>query len=54
MYSIISGVRSQDKNGVGLGLYLVRQILRLHESDIELESIKNKYTQFFFWLEKSK
>lgn len=46
--------RSQDKSGVGLGLYLVRQILRLHESDLEIESVKDKYTQFFFWLEKNK
>ena len=35
--------------GVGLGLYLVRQILRFHESDIELESIKNKYAYKIFF-----
>lgn len=44
--------RSKDKNGVGLGLYIVRQILRLHGSDIEVESKLGEYVEFFFWLQK--
>lgn len=44
--------RSMDKNGMGLGLYIVKKILKLHGSDIEVESIPNEYIEFFFWLPK--
>ena len=44
--------RSMDKNGMGLGLYIVKKILKLHGSDVEVESIPNEYIEFFFWLPK--
>ena len=42
--------RSQDKNGMGLGLYIVRTIIKLHGGDISVTSVENEYTQFEFWL----
>lgn len=44
--------RGMDKNGMGLGLYIVKKILKLHGSDVEVESIPNEYIEFFFWLPK--
>lgn len=44
--------RSQDKNGMGLGLYIVRTIIRLHGGDITASSEPEEYTQFEFWLPK--
>ena len=40
--------RSQDKNGMGLGLYIVRTIIRLHGGDITVSSGENEYTHFQF------
>ena len=40
--------RSHDKNGMGLGLYLVRSIIRQHGGDITAESEEGKYTTFEF------
>lgn len=42
--------RSQDKNGMGLGLYIVRTIIRLHGGEITASSEQNKFTRFEFWL----
>jgi signal transduction histidine kinase len=42
--------RSRDKNGMGLGLYIVRTIIRLHGGDIKAESEQNKFTRFEFWV----
>jgi signal transduction histidine kinase len=42
--------RSRDKNGMGLGLYIVRTIVRLHGGDIKAESEQNKFTRFEFWV----
>ena len=36
--------RSQDKNGMGLGLYLVRTIIKLHGGDISVSSVVNEYS----------
>ena len=44
--------RSQDKNGMGLGLYIVKTIIHLHGGEITVSSIVDQYTQFSFWLPK--
>lgn len=44
--------RSQDKNGMGLGLYLVRTMLKLHGGEITVSSVENEYCEFDFWLPK--
>lgn len=44
--------RSQDKNGMGLGLYIVKTIIRLHGGDIKVSSIQNEYCKFEFWIPK--
>lgn len=44
--------RSQDKNGMGLGLYLVKTIIRLHGGDIAVTSVLNQYTRFSFYIPK--
>ncbi len=46
--------RSHDKNGMGLGLYLVRSIIRQHGGDITAESVEGEYTTFEFRLPKKK
>lgn len=50
--------RSKDKQGAGLGLYLVKNILQCHKQDIWVESVdvpgqNMKYTRFTFTLEKA-
>lgn len=42
--------RSMDKNGMGLGLYIVKTILRLHGGDITADSELGKSCRFAFWL----
>jgi signal transduction histidine kinase len=44
--------RSQDKNGMGLGLYIVRTIIKQHGGEINVCSVQNEYCQFEFWLPK--
>ena len=44
--------RSQDKNGMGLGLYIVRTIIKLHGGDITVSSVEGEYCEFEFWLPK--
>lgn len=44
--------RSQDKNGMGLGLYIVKTIIHLHGGEITVSSVENEYCQFSFWLPK--
>lgn len=46
--------RSKDKKGLGLGLYLVRSIIRTHGGDIEAESTYGEFTIFRFYLPKKK
>ena len=42
--------RSLDKNGVGLGLYIVHTVIRLHGGEITVRSVQNEYTEFTFWI----
>lgn len=44
--------RSQDKNGMGLGLYLVKTIIKLHGGDISVSSAVDQYTRFSFYIPK--
>ena len=42
--------RSKDKKGMGLGLFIAKTIMRLHEGDIYVESRVGEYTRFAFRL----
>lgn len=42
--------RSLDKNGVGLGLYIVHTVIRLHGGEIAVRSVQGEYTEFRFWV----
>ena len=42
--------RSLDKNGVGLGLYIVKTVINLHHGEIMVRSAEGGYTEFEFWL----
>ncbi len=40
--------RGLDKNGVGLGLYIVRSVVNLHGGEILVNSVKGEYVEFVF------
>ena len=40
--------RGLDKNGVGLGLYIVRSVVNLHGGDITVSSVEGEYSEFVF------
>ncbi len=42
--------RSLDKNGMGLGLYIVQTVIRLHGGEITVRSVEGEFTEFSFWL----
>lgn len=42
--------RGLDKNGVGLGLYIVHTVIRLHGGEIAVRSVEGEFTEFAFWL----
>lgn len=42
--------RSLDKNGVGLGLYIVKSVISLHQGEIVVRSVEGEYTEFAFWI----
>lgn len=44
--------RSKDKKGMGLGLYLVRTILKLHGGDIAVSSVAGQNCRFEFFIPK--
>ncbi len=46
--------RSADKLGVGLGLYIVKNIINQHGEYITVESIQGQYTRFMFTLSKER
>lgn len=45
--------RSKDKTGVGLGLYIVRTVIRLHGGEIHVSSKEGEYTEFAFSIPSS-
>lgn len=45
--------RSSDTSGVGLGLNIVQSIISIHNGKINVDSVKDKYTQFTFSIPKS-
>lgn len=45
--------RSMDKKGVGLGLYIVKNIIKQHGKQITAESEEGKYARFTFVLKKA-
>lgn len=42
--------RSQDKNGMGLGLYIVKTIINLHQGEIYAHSIEGEFCEFEFYI----
>lgn len=46
--------RSQNKNGVGLGLYIVKSIIDKHKEKIWINSEYGKFAEFVFTLKKTK
>lgn len=42
--------RSLDKNGTGLGLFLVKTIVNLHGGEITVQSTPGEFCEFTFWL----
>lgn len=42
--------RSYDTKGVGLGLYIVKTIINMHDGEIKASSDENAYTQFEFFI----
>ncbi len=45
--------RSEDRTGMGLGLYIVKSIINLHRENITVESKLDEYTRFIFTLKKA-
>lgn len=46
--------RGLDKNGVGLGLYIVRTVINLHGGEIMVRSVEGEYSEFIFTLPNHK
>ena len=46
--------RSKDRLGMGLGLYIVKTIVKQHGGDITVSSVEGEYCQFEFWIPKQK
>lgn len=46
--------RSVNREGTGIGLYIVREILNRHEKSISVKSIVGEYAEFAFSLDKGK
>ena len=44
--------RSRNRYGTGLGLFIAKNIVNLHEKDITCESIPGEYAEFTFTLDK--
>ncbi len=46
--------RSINKEGTGIGLYLVKNILSAHGQNIKVNSVEGEYAEFVFTLDKSR
>lgn len=46
--------RSLDKNGVGLGLYIVKSIINMHDGDIVVNSKYGEFCEFIFNISSAK
>lgn len=46
--------RSENREGNGIGLYLVKNILNAHGKDISVNSVEGEYAEFVFRLNKGK
>lgn len=46
--------RSINKEGTGIGLYIVKSMLAAHGKDIKVNSVEGEYAEFVFCLEKGK
>ena len=46
--------RSENKTGTGIGLYIVKNIIKAHNQSIWVNSDGSEYTEFVFTLEKGK
>ncbi len=42
--------RSLDRTGVGLGLYIVKNVINIHKGEIIVRSVEGEYCEFSFWL----
>ncbi len=42
--------RALDKNGMGLGLYIVKTVINLHHGEISVRSVEGEFTEFAFWV----
>lgn len=42
--------RSLDRTGVGLGLYIVKNVINLHQGEIRVRSVEGEFCEFSFWL----
>lgn len=42
--------RSRDKNGMGLGLYIVKTVIKLHGGDITVASKQGEFSRFVFYI----
>lgn len=42
--------RSLDKNGTGLGLYIVKTVIGFHGGEITVRSVEGEFTEFAFWV----
>ena len=46
--------RAINKEGTGIGLYIVQSMLSAHGKDIKVESVEGEYAKFTFCLDKGK
>jgi len=46
--------RSLNREGTGIGLYIVKDIINRHGKDIKVKSTENEYAEFIFTLDKGK
>lgn len=42
--------RGLDKNGIGLGLYIVQKVVSLHGGQVSVRSVEGEFTEFSFWI----